>query len=559
MKTAIMLISLLIITATNLLHSQDFVSGGNVSGNFQFEGQLYQEDKSIGAEDFREKFGTNSFINLIYNSSNLEFGLRYEAYLPPMSGFDNQYEGNGIPYRYARYKSNLLDITVGNFYEQFGSGIIFRSYEEKTIGIDNSIDGIKIKLYPTEGIELTGLIGKQRTFWNISDNLIRAADMNLSINELFENVIPDHLYLTLGASVVSRFQKDNDPSMKLPENVLAYSTRMNLAGESLSFDAEYAYKHNDPNITNDLTYHPGQGIILSGSYFTKGLGIILNTHWIDNMDFRSDRTITGNMQTLNYIPALTKQQGYSLTTLYPFATQFNGEAGVQAEIAYKIPKKTALGGRFGTSITLNGSVVYDIIRSNEVFNEDLGLIVDYDSEFFGFGDNKFYSDINFEISRRWSKEFKQNLTYLYNDYDRDVIEGESGNNFGMVRNNAIILETTYRLSDDHAIRSEFQYLRSKQQLKAKADDKKNGDWAMLLLEYTIAPSFFISVYDEYNLGNANEEYQLHYYGVQFAYVYETSRIAVGYARQKEGLLCVGGICRNVPAYRGFAVSVSSTF
>jgi len=56
-------------------------------------------------------------------------GLRYENYLNPLLGFDQRYKGNGIPYRFLTYKKDELEVTVGNYYEQFGSGIIFRTYE----------------------------------------------------------------------------------------------------------------------------------------------------------------------------------------------------------------------------------------------------------------------------------------------------------------------------------------------------------------------------------------------------------------------------------------------
>ena len=35
-----------------------------------------------------------------------------------------------------------LDVTIG-FYEQYGSGMILRAYEERQLGIDNALDGIK--------------------------------------------------------------------------------------------------------------------------------------------------------------------------------------------------------------------------------------------------------------------------------------------------------------------------------------------------------------------------------------------------------------------------------
>ena len=65
--------------------------------------------------------------------------MRFEAYLPPLIGYDVRNQGAGIPYWYANYKNDKLDVTAGNFYEQFGNGMTLRTYEEWTLGFDNSL------------------------------------------------------------------------------------------------------------------------------------------------------------------------------------------------------------------------------------------------------------------------------------------------------------------------------------------------------------------------------------------------------------------------------------
>ena len=110
--------------------SQNFLNSGSVQGNFQLDAQYYQKDSAIGANEVSEKMLMNAFANIIYTNGNFSTGLRYESYRNPMLGFDNRYKGSGIAYRYATYKADEFEITVGNFYEQFGSGMIFRSYEE---------------------------------------------------------------------------------------------------------------------------------------------------------------------------------------------------------------------------------------------------------------------------------------------------------------------------------------------------------------------------------------------------------------------------------------------
>jgi hypothetical protein len=81
----------------------------------------------------------------------------------------------------------------------------------------------------------------------------------------------------------------------------------------------------------------------------------------------------------------------------------------------------------------------------------------------------------------------------------------------------------------------------------------------MLAEWSISPNWFISAFDEYNYGNDIEDNRIHYVNAAVAYVKRTNRISLGYGKQREGLLCVGGICRNVPASNGFTLSISSSF
>ena len=59
-----------------------------------------------------------------------------------------RYKGSGIPYRFLRFNKDGLDVTVGSYYEQFGSGIIFRTYEERSLGYDNAMDGTGLNTIP---------------------------------------------------------------------------------------------------------------------------------------------------------------------------------------------------------------------------------------------------------------------------------------------------------------------------------------------------------------------------------------------------------------------------
>ncbi len=524
-------------------NAQTNIGGGTIGGNFQIDVQSYVKDSAIGTPDVPEKVLSNGFLNLIYQNDNFQAGLRYESYLNPLLGFDRRYTGSGIPYRYATIFTDdrALEATVGNFYEQFGNGLILRAYEERQLGVDNAFDGVRLRYQPINGIRLIGLLGKQRSFFTLGPGIVRAADGEFDFNEFAPEFLPETVRLRLGASAVSKFQPDQDPTYKLPENVLALAGRSALGIGEWTLNGEYAYKYNDPSSTNNLSYNPGNTLFLSSTYAGAGFGLTAEFKRTDNMDFRSDRTAQITNLQLNFLPPVTRQHTYRLPTLYPYATQPNGEIGYQLEGTYTFAPESLIGGDYGTTVTANFSKINSLDTTH--INE-----FTYDSEFLKFGDRLYFQDFNIDISKTWTTKFKSQLTYINFKYNKDIIEGVSG--FGMVNSNIFVLDMTYKFSSKNAIRSELQHLQT-------AQDK--GNWAFALAEYTISPHWFFTLFDEWNYGNKIEDQQFHYATALVAYSFGGTRIQAGWGRQRSGILCVGGVCRQVPASNGAQLSITSTF
>ncbi len=535
--------------ATSSLKSQN-IQSGNISGSFQTDVQAYFEDTLIGAEIVDERILSNSYLQLTYQQGNFSTGIRYEAFLNPILGFDRRFEGQGLTYRFAQYNTEKLDITVGNFYDQFGNGLVFRSYQEWMLGVDNSMDGIRIQARPTEGVYLKGLIGKQRKFYERSNGIMRGFDGEVHFHQFSESMQEKRIRLMIGGSIMNKFEKDDDPVLRLPENVTASSGRASFGYKGFTFDAEYAYKINDPFNKNQFVYNNGTAIYLNAGYSQKGLGITINAKRVDNMDFRSEREVTFQELALNFIPPSTKQHTYRLPTLYPYATQLNGEVGIQGSLIYKIPKKTALGGKYGTQIYLN----YSRVLGMDTTFTDPGFI--YESSFWGNSDLLYFQDINLEISKKWSRNFKTILTYINLQYNKDIVEFGSPNaGYGLVKSHIFIMEASHRLNKKRTLRWEFQHLSSQQDF---------GNWMMGLIEYSISPHWFFSVIDEYNYGSYvkgrfDTQRRTHYYFGSIAYVAGANRFGISAGRQRAGLLCVGGICRVVPASNGITLSINSSF
>ncbi|MCB0835715.1 MAG: hypothetical protein KDD99_03560 [Bacteroidetes bacterium] len=521
------------------------IETGNISGSFQSDVQYLFPDSIIGANAVDENVLSNSFLQLTYQKGQFSAGVRYEAYLNPLLGFDQRYKGQGLPYRYASYQGDKIDITVGNFYDQFGTGMIFRAYQEWALGIDNSVDGIRVKFSPAPGFYIKGILGKQRKFFALSEGILRGANAELNLNEAIPALKENKTRLILEGSVMSKFQKDDDVVLDLPENVSAFSGRARLIRGGFNLDAEYAYKINDPFQLNDYVYNSGSGVYVNANYSQKGLGINVSAKRIDNMDFRSERTVSLQELSLSFLPAISRLHTYRLPTLYPYATQLNGEVGLQASIIYMIPRNTKLGGKYGTQVAVNYSRISGL---DTVFVEPKFR---YQSSFLGDLSNLYFEDINVEINRRWTKNLRTILTYIHLKYNKDIIElGTSSAGKGTVDTHIGILEAQYKISRKVAIRGELQHMYTKQDL---------GSWAMALAELSISPHWYFTVFDEYNYGHPEPDKRVHYYNLSTAYAFKAHRIGLTYSRQRRGLLCVGGICREVPASNGFSLSITSSF
>jgi len=519
-------------------------SSGEIHGDFNLNLQTYNEDKSIGALAADEVLLNNAYFNLLYTKDRFTVGVRYESYLNALKDFDPRYNGNGIPYRFAQYNNDGLEITAGSFYEQFGSGLILRSYEEKTLGIDNAMDGIRLRYSPISGVYLKTFIGRERNFFEYSNGIVRGVDGEVNINDILK--LTTKTKALLGGSVVSRFQNATNPNFNLPENVAAFAGRINVLSGGLNWYSEYAYKINDPiGSLIENNYASGNAITSNLTYSQKGIGVSLELHRVDNMVFRADRAAVGKDLLLNYIPAISKQHAYTLVSLYPYATQPNGEAGFQIDLFYKLGKGDWIGGKYGTKIDVNFSRINALNGGPSYLSDDINhepMLISLK------GEELYYQDFNVEITRKINRKVTIAAVLAKQSYNKDVVQQQTG--YGIIESNIAILDLTYKIKKGHAVRVELQ------ELKTEQDD---GDWSMGLAEYTISPHWFFTIQDMYNWGNENVDKQLHYINLTTGFIKGANRFEIGYGKKREGIFCVGGVCKTVPSSNGITLSISSSF
>ena len=192
-----------------------------------------------------------------------------------------------------------------------------------------------------------------------------------------------------------------------------------------------------------------------------------------------------------------------------------------------------------------------------------GAVYGYERNSWKAGEDLYIRDINFDISRKFSKGFKAKYAFFHFDFNT-LATPVTTDYKGIVNANVHVVETQVRIKKGHSLRTELQALFTGTDMKEvdgvmKEVKQDKGDWATVLAEYSVSPHWFFSVLDQYNFGNPNPEQRVHYLYGTVGRIEGAHRLSVGYGKRREGIFCIGGVCRAVPASNGFEITFTSSF
>lgn len=547
-----------------LTHAQNNTNAAGVlSGGFETNTQWYLNDKGLKDEfnnptaQPEEPLRSNSYLFLNYNYKKWTFGIQGEAYEQnALLNMNPKFNGTNVATYFVQYKGEQLEATAGYFYEQFGSGLLFRSWEDRALGINNALRGGRVILKPVTHFTLKMVYGQQRTGFDVTDAQIFGGDFEWGLSKVFKWETTD---LSFGGSYVGRYEKTDIVNPNFDALTNAYAGRISLTHQSFYLSGEYNYKSPDavvqaPGQIDNRLIKPGSAILLNMGYSKKGFGIDGTFRRLENMGFFSERAAKGNVfndRIMNFIPSLTKQHHYNLANIYVYQAQPNvllagsdfvkaGEIGGQIDMFYDFKKGTALGGKYGTKVAMNFSNYNALSGTFFIFNPQ-----DYDTDFLGFG-QRMFSDFNFEITKKWTNKWFTQVSYIKQYYNRQYIEDAAGE----VNTHIVAGEAIYKFDKGQSIRVMGEHM--------WADyDRKN--WAAATVEFNFNSKFSMYIYDLYNYGNDLSHYRNHYYNIGGAFRNKATRLGLNYGRQRGGLVCVGGVCRFVPESSGLTLTFNTSF
>lgn len=570
MKILATIFIIVLIAKTTSAQNQN--NNGTISGGYESYSEWYQNDPKTGIsfDPSQTRFRSNNYFKVDYLLNHFKAGVQYEAYLPgPLLGYSNKLQStdangnttgnNGIATYYGNFTIDQLDITAGYFYEQFGNGLIFRTWEDRQLGVNNAIKGLRVKIKPTDNLSITALSGYQRVGFATSNGQMNGINSELNVGDLLNS---SDLGIRLGGSYVSRYLSNATTS-----TINAYSGRINADYGGLSFGVEGVTKDPDfsyQDLTAETNIHRnvGSAILATLGYSQRGFAISTQYRRLQNMGFYSDTDPavvknTFNDQVLNYLPSLTKQHDHNVTTLYRYATHPKvvvdpiqppvfGENGGQVDVFFNLPKGSLLGGEFGTKVALNYAVWYNLKGTIDATTGDYKITGE-------FGD-KYFQDASVEIKKKWNEKWSSVFSYINTFYNTTALGSGSGAtnapHDGEVNANMFIFESTHKWHGAKSSRVILEHLDT-------ADDVKN--WGSMTLEHNFNSHYSMYALDLYNYGNPDADQRIHYYNVGASYSQGPTRFSVSYGRQRGGLFCSGGVCRFIQPNTGLNFTLSTTF
>lgn len=586
-------LSITLFLISPLIHAQNDESQStfkralnNLSGSLESNSQWYLNDKKTGEFDEDDHVRANSYLKLDYSFlKDFSVGLQVESYAPiALLNYDRMFSKKiDLAQYYINYRTENINVTAGYFYEQFGSGLILRSWENTALGINNSIRGGNVKYTPFNFLELKALYGKQRRGLDLSESDIMAFNAELNIKDLLSSNAFEEL--SFGLSYVNKkegFESISQVISKVdvPSSVGAYSGRLNIGVNNIYANVEYVYKEKDIRILNstrpnDVEFSEeqlfdGHALLFNLGYSQKGFGINYTFRRLENMSFysqREDANLINNptiRATMNYVPSLTKQHDYTLANIYLYQAQPGlyvenyesprvkaGEIGNQIDVFYKIKKGTLLGGKYGTKISANLS--YWASLNTEVTDPEgtpyfSSKSLTYKSDFLNFK-NKLFTDFNLEVKKKWSPKLSSIFTYIDLFYNTDYLVEANGSS---VKAWIGIAESTYKFGKGKSLRFEAQHLSTN-------DDARN--WMGGTLEYFFNSNFGVYLNDSYNYEDSPiiENSKIHFFNLGGSFTKGATRVGLNYGRQRGGLICVGGVCRPVSKNTGVTLNLTTSF
>jgi hypothetical protein len=502
----------------------------------------------------KEYFENLTNVRLLVN--DVTFGMRYEISDPIEYGLDFK----GIRKRFVEYNNKDIGLTVrgGDFWDIVSRGMSFNVFEDRTLGFDTGIDGVRVAYKNSFGkknpVKIKALIlGGDLIYSDFLNperiETYKIRDANFEISPLKNLLIGGNYNYSIG----------NIPSGTITTNITADipEAYLSLNLGDLSFYSSYAHKHiiGEANVSypSGLSTN-GDGFYSSLSYSKAGMGLTF-----EYKNYRFDLTAPDNQSTeraskmlpFQNPPTALKEHTWTLLSRYPHPVNFNDEVGGQADLIYVVNDK--LNFNLNASIASQHYKYINISPTSRIVyqrvDRSFSLIPSLDKEFSPFwevyAEGEYYASEKtyFKIAA-----YRQN-TVIFNQIIPSASEQLSVTTFPV--------EIKYFLNDKYSLKivGEQQLVRNTVRISQLSFYNQ-----LISLSLTKSPEFGVTVTGEFTNDEEEPTGKSNWFEGEFTYKLNPSNsLTLSYGSERGGLRCTNGICRFVKPFDGFRLTLQTQF
>lgn len=517
---------------------------GRLSGDIMTNVNFYNRDTNIGAfeNNLYDNYlsGGEAWLSVRYaDTKGFSATVRFDGFqntnlLNPTSA----YTAAGIGAFNLTKEFKDLTISAGHIYDQIGTGILFRAYEDRGLLIDNALFGLKLKYQINDNLKVKGFTGqiKRRGEFTRYEPIVKA------INIEGDFAVGEKGYNTLGVGALNRTMDQASiagvvNSVNGLDSANRFVPKYNTNGVTLyntlnygafTWYVEGAAKTSEAIAFNaeDIYNAAGTSVFSSLGFAVNKLGINASVKRTENFVMRTSPNETALNGLYNWQPIIANIRTQRVIARYSPQSQDVSEQAGNINVFYNPSDK----------IGINVSYTHINTLQDNIFPEP----------------TKLFREVWGEVEYSGWKNFILHLGAQYMEYNQDLYQIKAG--APMVYAFTPFTELIYKIDKKHSLRFEGQYMATKQDY---------GSWLFGLLEFNIAPTWSIALTDMYNLKpsgiNGDGRDPTHYPNVFVAYTKGPHRFTGQYVKQVEGINCTGGVCRFEPAFSGFKFGMTSSF
>lgn len=513
------------------IHAQDI---SPLQGALVTRTKVFVKDSSInavGTPQYEDQiFSNESWLDLSYQRYGFEIGARFDLFLNSnLINPDGSYSANGIGKWYLHKSIGNIDLKGGYIYDQIGKGFLYRSFEDRDLGIDNALIGVSVATdFFEEKLQLKAFAGDQKYL------LDKAGVAIVGMEASYELINADNTFMTPGFGFVVRNNPENDVKLifsdngfnDVVENNYAASVFNTLSYGPIDMYVEAAYSAASPkvyanylvnrNLDVQEAYIHDSGALLYAqiAMLKKKYGVTLQGKWVDNFQQRVNPLDINLQSNYNFLAPINKVNTNPLTGFYP-----------PNAIEYQ-----------EQSINIDG---YASINTTTKLLVDVSIIDDHES-------TVLYRELQLALQKKIKKQYDYTIGAQAVRYNQGIYQEPE---LGLIDVIVPFVEYNKYYTNKTSLHLESQALFTQYDL---------GNWVNVAASYNFPSNWQIDVSSLTNLGFSGDS-PIFYYSALGSYSHKSTLISGGYERNREGIVCSGGICRFQPAFNGFVLNMSTNF